>query len=53
MNASRNVIRRAELVALVKQPEPLTYDATPKNREQRRLIEREPHRIERRRKSKG
>ena len=32
------LVRRAELLALVRSPAPLGYDAMPKNREQRRRL---------------
>ena len=32
------LVRRAELLALVRSPAPLSYDAMPKNREQRRRL---------------
>jgi len=32
------LVRRAELLELVRSPAPLSYDARPKNREQRRRL---------------
>lgn len=53
MGANRNLVRRAELLAITRKPEPPTYDLVPKNRKQRRLIARALRRADSKASKKG
>ncbi len=53
MGANRNLVRHAELVALVNKLEPPGYDLVPKNRKQRRLIARALRKADRQASKKG